>query len=112
MNIQTYQEAMNWLICSLAFNSILLFCLFAPNIVYLIHKRHFNWVDESITKKELIEILTDLDDAYIGELFSTDLTEMSQKESIEQFISNYFNKFKAKQNQKNYASKRFTQRHL
>lgn len=28
---------------SLIANSILLFCLFAPNIVYLIHKKHFVW---------------------------------------------------------------------
>lgn len=29
----------------LIINCILLFCLFSPNIVYLIHKKHFIWKD-------------------------------------------------------------------
>ena len=44
---------------SLIINCILLFCLFAPNIVYLIHKKHFSWrTNEKLyTKKEVIDLL-------------------------------------------------------
>jgi len=37
MNYYTY------LILSMIFNSILLFCLLSPNIVYFIHHQYFNW---------------------------------------------------------------------
>lgn len=47
MNIETYEQAMTCLIYSLAGNCLLLFCLLAPNIVYLIHKHHFNWRNEN-----------------------------------------------------------------
>lgn len=45
MDIETYEQAMNYLIYSLIFNCILLFCIFVPNIVFLIHKKHFIWKD-------------------------------------------------------------------
>ena len=40
----------NLLLWSLIFNSILLFCLFSPNIVYIIHKKWFNWKPKDKTK--------------------------------------------------------------
>jgi hypothetical protein len=41
---------------SLLLNSILLFCLLAPNIVYLIHKKWFKWrTDKSDYKQGAID---------------------------------------------------------
>ncbi|XAI97290.1 hypothetical protein [Leptolyngbya phage Lbo-JY46] len=45
MDIQTYDEAMNWLLFSIVLNIILLFCMFVPNIVFLLHKKYFIWKD-------------------------------------------------------------------
>lgn len=59
------KQIMGILEYSLLVNSILLFCLFSPNIVYLIHKKHFNWKeiknvivskDISITNLEKVNI--------------------------------------------------------
>ena len=42
MNYDFYTIAL----ISLSANTILLFCLFSPNIVYLIHKKWFNWKND------------------------------------------------------------------
>ena len=47
---------MNWypyLIASMIGNIILMFCLFSPGIVYLLHKQFFNWKTDSEEYKSL-----------------------------------------------------------
>lgn len=50
---------MNLLNYSLIFNFILLFCLFALNIVYFIHKRHFDWKNRKVDKTENKKVYID-----------------------------------------------------
>jgi len=39
------------LLWSLGFNALLLFCLLAPNIVYIIHRHWFKWREEKENDK-------------------------------------------------------------
>lgn len=60
----------NILEISLIGNMILLFCLFSPNIVYLLHKRFFNWKPK-VTKNLALEVLKEVyshgDEYHCGE---------------------------------------------
>ncbi len=56
--ITTLNECLNWLIISMIFNSIFLFCLLSPNIVYLIHKKWFMWKKDEL--KDIIEFIKEL----------------------------------------------------
>ena len=72
MKIDLYQSILDngywWVISLLASVSILLFCLFSPNVVYIIHRHFFNW---KITKFKL-SYLSDLNgisyDVYFGKI--------------------------------------------
>ena len=58
---------------SLLLNSILLFCLLAPNIVYLIHKKHFKW------KKDKTDYLQGAKDYCKSPLSIDDFIEINKK---------------------------------
>jgi hypothetical protein len=48
-----------FILWSLGFNAILLFCLFSPSIIYFIHRRFFIWRDKSKVSKIIDEITYD-----------------------------------------------------